>query len=68
MSISAPSLLFAPASLFALFEAIALPEAVRVGDEKHRWTLEPFHYASAYYNSFIDELDRLTRPATALAS
>jgi hypothetical protein len=41
--------------------SIAVPEDVRVADEKHRWTLEPFHYADIYYRAFMLELDRLTQ-------
>ncbi|MGE3935250.1 MAG: DUF6270 domain-containing protein [Rhodospirillaceae bacterium] len=27
-------------------------------DERHRWGLEPFHYAEAYYDLFLQRLDR----------
>jgi hypothetical protein len=43
--------------------SISLSEDMCVADEKHRWSLEPFHYANIYYRTFISELDRLTAPA-----
>jgi hypothetical protein len=45
--------------------SISLSQDVCVADEKHRWTLEPFHYADIYYRTFLAELDRLT-PAALL--
>jgi hypothetical protein len=48
--------------------SISLPEDVRVADEKHRWTLEPFHYADIYYRTFMAELVQLTQPVMPLAS
>jgi len=50
-----------------LRQSIAVPTELRVADANHRWTLEPFHYADAYYRGFMAELDRLTQPAAALA-
>lgn len=50
----------------APLRVIALPEEMRVANEKHRWTLEPFHYADIYYRAFMIELDRLTNPAAVL--
>jgi Family of unknown function (DUF6270) len=47
--------------------SIAVPEDMRVADENHRWTLEPFHYADIYYRAFMAALDGLTLPAEALA-
>lgn len=48
--------------------SISLPQDVRVADEKHRWTLEPFHYAGIYYRTFMAELVQLTQRAMSLAS
>jgi hypothetical protein len=41
--------------------SISLPQDVRLADEKHRWTLAPFHYADIYYRTFMTELGRLTQ-------
>jgi hypothetical protein len=46
---------------------IALSEDLRVADEKHRWTLEPFHYADSYYSAFIAALDAIAQPVPAAA-
>lgn len=45
--------------------SISLPQGVCVADEKHRWRLEPFHYADIYYRTFLAELNRLTRTDTS---
>jgi hypothetical protein len=52
----------------APLRVIALADELRVADEKHRWTLEPFHYADIYYRAFMVELDRITQPTVALAA
>jgi hypothetical protein len=48
--------------------SISLSHEVRIADEKHRWTLQPFHYADIYYRKFIVELDRLTQSDISAAS
>ncbi len=39
--------------------SIRVPDDQTLGDEGHRWTLEPFHYAEAYYRAFLGQYDRI---------
>jgi len=43
--------------------SIRVPEDQVLGDEAHRWTLEPFHYAEAYYREFLRQYDRIVAEA-----
>jgi hypothetical protein len=38
---------------------IKVPADCVLGDESHRWTLEPFHYADDYYAQFLRQLDSI---------
>lgn len=44
--------------------SIRVPEDRVLGDEAHRWTLEPFHYAESYYREFLRQYDRIVAEAT----
>jgi hypothetical protein len=39
--------------------SIRVPEDQVLGDESHRWTLEPFHYAQSYYREFLRQYDAI---------
>ena len=39
--------------------AIRVPDADTLGDEGHRWTLEPFHYAETYYRAFLHQYEQI---------
>jgi hypothetical protein len=39
--------------------SIRVPEDQVLGDEAHRWTLEPFHYAESYYREFLRQYDAI---------
>lgn len=43
--------------------AIRVPDAETLGDEGHRWTLEPFHYAETYYRGFLREYEQIVAEA-----
>jgi hypothetical protein len=45
--------------------SIRLDEEHQLADEKHRWTLEPFHYAESYYAAFRTALAALDLPGAA---
>lgn len=52
--------------------SIRVPEDQVLGDEAHRWTLEPFHYAESYYREFLRQYDAIAaapeaRPRAAKA-
>lgn len=51
----------------APLSAIAPPDEVCIGDEMHRWNLEPFHYSESYYRQFMNQLERLTQAAPSQA-
>ena len=39
---------------------IRVADDLVLGDEDHRWKLQPFHYVPAYYEAFLDQLGAIT--------
>jgi hypothetical protein len=47
---------------------IRVPDELLLADAGHRWKLEPFHYAEAYYVEFLRQLDAIAPVAMAEAA
>ena len=39
---------------------IKVADDLVIGDEQHRWKLQPFHYVPGYYEAFLNQLDAIT--------
>lgn len=47
---------------------IRLADDLVLGDEDHRWKLQPFHYVPGYYEAFLDQLAEITGSEGASAA